>query len=669
MDIKQFLAPIVGLNVADVVSAIQKLVLANLSPRKRGAGIQFTQWRVNRSLHPQLKEVTMGILKKLLAPIVGQNPAGALSAAKTQSLLLTFTLMVAAFWVSPAAVATEKKMVTDPSTGKMVTAPEYGGTITFALSREWPGPDHVAQGGGAHNTAGVVVEKLGIADWAIHRDKFSFGVYELLPPANTTGALAESWDISPDGLTYTFHIRQGVHWHKKTPMNGRSLTAKDIEYNFHRLLGMGSGFAEKSPNASSFKGWDLESITATDKSTVVFKLKEPRLSALASILDDWAARIYPPEVIKEHGDVTDWRNLVGTGPMMLTDWTKDSSVTWVKNPDYWGHDEKYPGNRLPYIDQLRSLTMPEVATQLAALRTGKVDYIGSLGGSQLKTIDQVESLQRTNPDIVIWPFAFRNDNAYGMNVQIKPFDDIRVRKAIQMAINIEEINSAYYKGYADTIPQGMLSRSSKAVIQFEDWPEDVKKVFNYDPEGAEALLDEAGYLRGADGIRFKTELMHLATDLNYAQLVASYWGKIGVEVEISVEEVPANWSARRKARDFEMMNTESAWWGDPLGPGTKRYTPGAHWNSSNVDDPFYTAKFEAAETAATLEEQYRLVRELNQYGIEKFWSIYTPGAPQYTAVQPWIIGFNGESWMGNGQILSIFTRLWIDQDLKKKMGY
>ncbi len=112
-----------------------------------------------------------------------------------------------------------------------------------------------------------------------------------------------------------------------------------------------------------------------------------------------------------------------------------------------------------------------------------------------------------------------------------------------MAINIEEINSAYYKGYADTIPQGMLSRSSKAVIQFEDWPEDVKKVFNYDPEGAEALLDEAGYPRGADGIRFKTELMHLATDLNYAQLVASYWGKIGVEVEISVEEVPANWSA------------------------------------------------------------------------------------------------------------------------------
>ena len=69
-----------------------------------------------------------------------------------------------------------------------------------------------------------------------------------------------------------------------------------------------------------------------------FRLKEPRLGALAAILDDWAARIYPPEVIKEHGDVSDWRNLVGTGPFMLTDWTKDSSVIWDKNPDYWGTD-------------------------------------------------------------------------------------------------------------------------------------------------------------------------------------------------------------------------------------------------------------------------------------------------------------------------------------------
>ncbi len=168
-------------------------------------------------------------------------------------------------------------------------------------------------------------------------------------------------------------------------MNGRELTAQDIEYNFHRITGMGSGFTEPSEFAI---GVEFESITATDKWTVVFKLKALNLGALARILDYYINYIYPPEVIKEHGDVTDWRNLVGTGPMMLTDWVEGSSVTWDKNPDYWGYDEKYPENRLPYIDQLRWLLMPEVATYMAALRTGKVDYIGPIGGAQMRSPDQ-----------------------------------------------------------------------------------------------------------------------------------------------------------------------------------------------------------------------------------------------------------------------------------------
>ena len=84
------------------------------------------------------------------------------------------------------------------------------------------------------------------------------------------------------------------------------------------------------------------------------------------------AFIYPPEVIEEHGDAQDWRNLVGTGPYMLTDWVKDSSVTYTKNPNYWGYDEKFPENRLPYLDEVKSLIIPDSSTLLAALRTGKI---------------------------------------------------------------------------------------------------------------------------------------------------------------------------------------------------------------------------------------------------------------------------------------------------------
>ena len=152
------------------------------------------------------------------------------------------------------------------------------------------------------------------------------------------------------------------------------------------------------------------------------------------------------------------------------------------------------------------------------------------------SMDQVESLQRTNPELVIYSFTTYSTNSFGPNVQLPPFDDIRVRKAMQMALNLEEINNAYYKGYADIIPQGQQNRSFSSVVnQFEEWPEEVKKVFDYDPEGAEALLDEAGYKRGADGIRFKTEFLHAeAFDVNYLELVASYWNKIGVDVEIDL---------------------------------------------------------------------------------------------------------------------------------------
>ena len=568
-------------------------------------------------------------------------------------------------------VPSGKNYVTDPSTGKVVTAPEYGGTITFARKEEPAGPDILISGGWASAYVAGVLEKLVIADWATPRDKFDFKFLNV--PTNTIGALAESWS-QPDPLTYIVKVRQGVYWHDKPPMNGRELTAQDIEYNYHRILGLGSGFTEPSEwNMGAWKGAFFESITATDKWTVVFKLKKLDLAALRDILDGFVTWIYPPEVIKEHGDVTDWRNLVGTGPMMLTDWTEGSSITWEKNPDYWGYDEKYPENRLPYIDQLRALVMPEVATQLAALRTGKLDYLGPIGAAVMRNLDQVESLQRTNPEIVIWPYTTgawnRSDNAIGMNVQLPPFDDIRVRKAMQMAINLEEINNAYYKGYADMIPQGQLNRSfTEIVTQFEEWPEDVKKVFDYDPEGAEALLDEAGYKRGADGIRFKTELMHLDRyDLNYVELVASYWNKIGVDVEVDVQPA-APFTARRSERDFKMSSSEAAHILFP--PASQfRFAPAAPHNSANVNDPWYNAKFEAVGSATTIEEQNRIVGELNQYAIEKFWQIWGGITAQYGAIQPWLVGFNGETMLGDSNIETVFTRLWIDSELKEAMGH
>ena len=409
-----------------------------------------------------------------------------------QALLLAFILGAFAFWMDPA-VAAEKKMVKDPSTGKMVTAPEYGGTISFVYKTEPAGPDvYVSGGQGSVYVAGVL-EKLAIPDWATPRDEITFSYP--FSPSNMKGALAESWS-QPDPLTYIFNIRQGIRWHDKPPMSGRELTADDIEYNFHRLLGVGSGFTEPINHPNTFGGMQFESVTATNRYTVVFKMKEQNLGALYAIMDNYSSWIYPPEVIKEHGDVTDWRNLVGTGPYMLTDWVEGSSQSYTKNPDYWGYDEKYPENRLPYIEKLERLFIQEEATRLAGLRAGKIDFVEA----DITSVDVVDSLQKTNPEIVLHSMFGSSQTSYGLDATKPPFDDIRVREAMQMALDLEGIDRDFYKGTSEWQPQGIIGKGVPGYFTpFEEWPEEVKKVYTYDPAGAEILLDEAGYPRGADG--------------------------------------------------------------------------------------------------------------------------------------------------------------------------
>ena len=100
-----------------------------------------------------------------------------------------------------------------------------------------------------------------------------------------------------------------------------------------------------------------------------------------------------------------------------------------------------------------------------------------------------------------------------------------------------------------------------------------------------------------------------------------------------------------------------------------RYLPTTSYNSANVNDPVYTAMHEAAAAATTIEEYNSIIKELDQYGIEKFWEIWGGMAPQYVAIQPWLVGFNGETMLGTGQYTTIFSRLWVDSELKEAMGH
>ena len=178
----------------------------------------------------------------------------------------------------------------------MVTAPEYGGTIRPVVNLKNEGIDPYYRYS-AGLWIGLVNEKLGIADWAIDRSKVSYdNSAGFLPGEALAGQLAESWE-NPDPLTYVFKIRDGVFWHDKAPVNGRQLTAHDVEYSFDRLLGMDGH--EPSPDTAAVDLFRMswESITATDDFTVEFKLREPSPIALGRILVAEHAFIVAREVV------------------------------------------------------------------------------------------------------------------------------------------------------------------------------------------------------------------------------------------------------------------------------------------------------------------------------------------------------------------------------------
>ena len=411
-----------------------------------------------------------------------------------------------------------------------------------------------------------------------------------------------------------------------------------------------------------------ESIEATDKYTVVMKLTEPSVGALRTIINESLHWILPPEVIEQYGDYTDWKNVVGTGPFELTDYVEDVSITFTKNPAYWGYDEKYPENRLPYIDEIRALFMSEESTRVAALRSGKVDITAKAGVGEIKSLDVIKRLQKTNPELEANFYHQRSFQSIGLNIRNAPFDDIRVRHALQMALDLETINDTYYTGLAKwESPAWSFVKGYYTPV--EEWPEELKQYYRYDPEGAEALLDAAGYERGADGVRFKVDYSHRdITDLGYAEIAVGYWADIGVDVKIEIYDT-ATWVANTGEHNYEMTTAGMAFT-DPI------WSTGVYRSDNlfqrellgGIENPELDAAYDAFFAATTVEEQMKASREFDLAVIKQHTQIWGPLQPRFQVSQPWVEGFNGEYAMGSFQYMSILARLWIDSELKKAMG-
>jgi peptide/nickel transport system substrate-binding protein len=545
--------------------------------------------------------------------------------------------------------------------------PQYGGEMVFRLNRKIVNLDPYY---GVHLTQihTAWMEKLFVDDWTLNPEIYDY-VKNQRPNQYVKGHLAESWEFT-DPSTFVVHLRKGIRWQNIPPANGRELISEDVAFHFHRMYGLGSGYSSPSParaDVAAFKA--LKSVITPDKYTVVFNWSTPNRELIIDALQEVGTTlcIENPDVVKNFGNTLDWHHAVGTGPFILKDFQADSHADLVRNPDYWGHDERYPANKIPYIDKLKLLIIPDQKTVLAEMRAGRID-----AADQISPV-LAQEIRKTNPEIVqialpqtavtIDP---RNDKP--------PFSDLRVRKAMQLAIDLKGLAKDYYKGTVEPYPSTLTGRELTGWgFPYEQWPQELKNEYVYNPKEAKKLLADAGYPDG-----FKTNIVaNTSADMNLLMIVKSSFADIGIDMEIRPME-STDWTdyviTHRKQDQLAYAAVNPFGHGyEPIRQLSRLHT-GYSSNYLMVSDPIFDAFQPKASAAKTDAELKQVLKDANEYIARQHFAVSLLKPMQFSLHQPWFKGYHGQfgsvcSPAGSPQLLFFYpARFWIDHDLKKKMG-
>jgi peptide/nickel transport system substrate-binding protein len=253
-----------------------------------------------------------------------------------------------------------------------------------------------------------------------------------------------------------------------------------------------------------------------------------------------------------------------------------------------------------------------------------------------------------------------------MRVDTKPFDDIRVRRALNMAINKKEIVDSFYMGNAELFAYPMHPDYIGYYEPLESMPDSVKELFTYNPEKAKALLKEAGY---PNGFSFKVQVCSCSPNhMDLLPLVAAYLEKVGVKAEIQPMEYGAFLSAlttKTHAAGYFMRNGHT----NPTTSIRKSFVTKQTFNPSQYSDPEYDKKMFDVYLEKDESKRQEVLKVLTREIVDNAPYIWLPVEYGYSAWWPWVKNYGGELRVGSERPGPIHARIWIDQDLKKKLGY
>jgi peptide/nickel transport system substrate-binding protein len=411
------------------------------------------------------------------------------------------------------------------------------------------------------------------------------------------GDLAESWS-QPNETTYVFKLRRGVRWHPRPPVNGRELTSADVKFTIERFLSV-------KGNPSAYMLRAIDRVETPDAYTVRFVLKEPNAWFLEMLASPMSVAVVAREAVEKFGDLKRVESVVGTGPWMLESYRPNSGLTFVRHPQYFMAG-------LPYIDRIEMLVDEDNASRMSAFLAGKYDLGWDLSGAIARTdwMQIRDTVKQRRPGLRTAEFVSNVETHVSMRTDLKPFNDVRVRQAISMAIDRQGIVDATFEGV------GVLNPAVPAA--FKDWSVPVAELgegsryFKHNPAEARRLLAAAGYPNGfSAGLCFTTYGSTVFVDT--AQLILKYLKDVGIDTRLDQKEYGA-FIASCYFGKFDSMT---------YGPQTPfvdpdNYIYGPHYpeelkNQSHVNDPVVTDLLVRQRRTAEPARRREILAELQRY--------------------------------------------------------
>lgn len=472
----------------------------------------------------------------------------------------------------PTAAPQPTSAPAEPTAAPIAPAAAAGGELTYGLTLVVSGIDpHI------HSSS-----ELGIPLNSVY-DTLVF----LNPDGKFVPGLAESWEVSDDMTGYTFKLRKDVKFHDGTPFN-----AQAVKDNFDRIVDPATKSAKAVTMLPGYKGTEV-----VDEFTAKVTFEKPNASFLDSV-----AQVYlgmaSPTAFKKWGPADYQAHQVGTGPFKFSeaDYVPKEKIVLVKNPDYnWG-PSVYGHTGPAYLDKITFKFYPDAATRAAALESGGVDVIGELPPADMERLKKDSKYQ-----VMVVPVAGPPLMVF-INSAKAPTDDLKVRQALLYGTDRQAIVNTIFRGLSP-VAYGPWSSTSVG------YNKAVESMYPYDPEKAKALLDEAGWKVGADGIREKDgQKLALDTYLQTwgflqetGQMLQAQMKMIGVDLKTQVVAFPAALKAAAEgAHHLAPLNLSAT---DPSFMSALFGSKGGY-NWSKLNDADLDAMF--AKAATTKDDAARL---------------------------------------------------------------